>query len=68
MDVREWKVGILKLHVPGVLVKHDLKCSYHVNDIVKRASTKLYMLRILNRFKLPANDLNVSTVLMFGPW
>ena len=41
----------------GVMVQNDLKWNCHVNDIVKRASMRLHMLRILKGFRLPVCDL-----------
>lgn len=49
------EVTVVKLL--GVLVQNDLKWNCHVNDIVKRASMRLHMLRILKGFKLPVRDL-----------
>ena len=42
------EVTVVKLL--GVLVQNDLKWNCHVDDIVKRASMKLHMLRILKGF------------------
>ena len=39
------EVGFFKLL--GVMVQNDLKWNCHFNDIVKRASMRLHMLRIL---------------------
>ena len=41
----------------GVIIRSDLKWNDHVDHIVSKASRKLYLLRILKRFGMPASDL-----------
>ena len=41
----------------GVTIQNDLKWNKHVCDVVSRSSKKLYMLRTLKKFGLPAEDL-----------
>ena len=49
------EVQVMK--VLGVFIQNNLKWTCHVNEITKRASMRLHMLRILKGFKLPVEDL-----------
>ena len=56
-DLEISEVQLVKLL--GVFVQKDLKWSYHVTEMVKAASMRLHMMRILKGFRLPVEDLKV---------
>ena len=41
----------------GVIIQNDLKWDQNINNIIKRANSKIHMLRLLKRHGLPYDDL-----------
>jgi hypothetical protein len=46
-----------KIKILGVTIASNLKWDCHISNVVHRASNKLYMLKLLRKFKLPVKDL-----------
>ena len=49
------EVDVVK--VLGVQISSDLKWDIHINNVIKRAAGRLFMLTTLKRFNLPLQDL-----------
>ena len=49
----------------GVIVSNDLKWNFHVNAICKKASKRLYALRLLRRNALPDSVLRLLSTFAF---
>ena len=45
------------IKVPGRHVNSDLKWSNHICEVLKKANSRLYLLKLLKHFNLPIDDL-----------
>ena len=48
---------VTQMKVLGVIIQNDLKWDRNVDNIVKRANSKIHMLRVLKCHGLPSHDL-----------
>ena len=52
----------------GVTISSDLKWDLHMSQVLRKASNKLYMLKVLKKFKLSTVDLLTYTEGIYNPY
>ena len=69
LTVNNCALEVVSSHkVLGVTIQNDLKWGTHIENIIKKASKCLHILRILKRASVPLQDLLVIYLLVIHAW
>ena len=70
LSIDNHHIGIVTSHkVLGLTFQNDLKWGSHIDDIVRKASKRLYIIRVLGREGVPPQELKLIYIyLLLGPY
>ena len=70
LSIGNHHLGIVTSHkVLGLTFQNDLKWGSHIDDIVRKASKRLYIIRVLGREGVPPQELKLIYIyLLLGPY